>query len=308
MKDSSLFKGIFYVAGAAFCWSIGGVLLKLVNAGVGAISAWRYLSGLIAIMILNRSLPVFRIKDKNGSVDKKSTILLWLGGIAFACASFLYACANKYTTAANAILLQYTNPIWIIIFGPLLLKEKNRYIDFLAIGGVLTGMVLFFASELKNPDALNQTKIFGNCCAIISGFFLAFYTMIMRMQKSGKSIESSMLSQLIGLIFTCPFLFISPIPDCKSLVFLILTGIINGALAIFLYPLGLKKIPALTASLISMIEPILNPIWVFLFAGEIPSFSCIAGGFLILGFVAFRIIYIEKTKTKNFAQVNNQSL
>ena len=305
MKDTSTAKGIFCVAGAAFCWSVGGVFLKMVNAGVGAISAWRYLSGLIAIMILNRSLPVFRIKDKSGAVDIKSTILLWLGGIAFACASFLYACANKYTTAANAILLQYSNPIWIIIFGPLLLKEKNRIIDFIAIGGVLTGMVLFFASELKNPGALNHTKILGNISAIVSGFFLAFYTMIMRLQKSGKSLESSMLSQLIGLVFTFPFLFISPMPDCKSFLFLILTGIINGALAIFLYPLGLKRIPALTASLISMVEPILNPIWVFIFTGEIPTVSCITGGVLILGFVAFRIIYIEKTKVKICAQVNN---
>lgn len=293
-EKNSSHNGIIMIALAALCWSCGGIFLKMVNAGIGVISFWRYLAGLIALILLNRSFPVFLIKNENKSINKKDTFLLWIGGISFSICAFLYVCANRYTTAANAILLQYSNPIWIIIFGPFLLKEKNRVIDFITIGGVLFGMVLFFASELKNINSINKTMMFGNLCAIVSGFFLALYTMIMRLQKSGNTVESSMLSQVIGVVVCFPFILQTSSTSFKSMVFIILAGFVNGALALFFYSRGMKKTPALTASLICMLEPITNPIWVFLFSGEKPSFICITGGIVILGFVITRIIVCSK--------------
>lgn len=287
--------GIFYIVLTALCWSSGGVFLKFVNAGIGTISAVRYITGLIGIILLNRAFPVFSIKNSDGTINKTATIYLWLGGICYAVCSFLYVCANRYTTAANAILLQYTNPVWIIIFGPALLKEKTTKIDLITIAGVIAGMTFFFASELINGlKNINRDIILGDFFAILSGFFLAFYTMIMRKQHDGKSVESSMLSQIIGLAFTFPFLFLCSIPDGKSCLFLVLCGLINGSLALFFYPLGLKRVTALSASLISMLEPLMNPVWVYIFAGERPGFLCIFGGLTILCFVVLRTIVIAR--------------
>lgn len=288
--------GIFYIILAALCWSSGGVLLKFSNTNIAVTSAYRYLFGLISLIIICRSKPVFVIKDENKIINKKDSLLLWASAFCYAVCSFLYVCANKYTTAANAIFLQYTNPLWIIIFGPKLLGEKNSKIDYISIAGVLVGMIIFFANELTSGlEKINKRIILGDLFAILSGFCLAFYTMFTRMQKNSKAVNSSILSQILGLIFTLPFLFVNGIPDGKSVFFLFLCGLINGALALFFYPLGLKKISALSASLLSMIEPITNPIWVLIFTGEMPSPLCILGGLIILSFVVFRIVFQKKT-------------
>lgn len=292
-------KGCLFVIAAALCWSCGGVFLKFIDADIWMISSIRYLTGFIGIVLLSRSLPVFFIRDQEGKISRNDTILLWLGAFVFVICSFLYVVANRMTTAANAIFLQYTNPVWIIILGPFILKEKNTLIDYLTIIGVFAGMLLFFANELKsgtqNIDSVSMT---GNIMAIISGFFMAFYTMLMRKQKNGSSVYSSMLSQLMGAIIFLPFLFTEKLPSTGSIVFITLTGLINGSMAVFFYPLGLKYIPALSASLISVIEPLTNPLWVFIFAGEKPSFLSIIGGILILTFVAIRtVIQLKKEKS-----------
>lgn len=288
-------KGCLFVIAAALCWSCGGVFLKFIDADIWTISALRYLTGFLGIILLTRSLPVFFIKTPDGKVCKKDTAFLWLGAVLFVFCSFLYVVANKMTTAANAIFLQYTNPVWIIIFGPFLLKEKNSVIDYITIAGVFAGMFLFFANELKaGTQNINFVSMTGNIMAIISGFFMAFYTMFMRKQKNGSSIYSSMLSQLIGAIIFLPFLFTVKNLSGSSILFTTLTGLINGSMAIFFYPIGLKYIPALTASFISIIEPLTNPLWVFIFAGEKPSILSIIGGAIILIFITIRTFIQER--------------
>ncbi|MCR5605378.1 MAG: DMT family transporter [Treponema sp.] len=294
-------QGIFFIVLAALCWSCGGVFLKSVKTDVMVTASIRCWIGFFAMMLLTRSKPLLYVKEKyeekeNYYINRRETLYLWLGSLSYAATSLLFVFSNRLTTAANAILLEYTNPLWIIVFSPYLLGEKTNKSDYITIIGVIFGMILFFADELiAGFKYMNKTAMLGNFIAVLSGISMAFSTMFLRKQRTASnSIKSYMNSQLLVALVGTPFIFIHGLPDKHSFIFLILTGVIVGALPGIFYPLGLKKIAALTASLIAMLEPLMSPVWVMIFTGETPSLLCITGGFIILIFVVFRLIYKNK--------------
>ncbi len=297
---------IFALVICAVLWSTGGFLIKTIDWSPLAITGGR--SGIAALfmMLALRRKPVFYIADaakadaKNGSVpksksfnsiDKKATLNLWLGAICYSLTMILFVVATKMTTAANAVLLQYTNPIWIIIFGPALIGEKNRKSDYLAVVGVLAGMILFFAEDIGGGSFM------GNIIAIVAGVAMGFMSIFMRRQKDASPEDSFVLSHLITLLIALPFFFAKPLGNgIVGIACILALGIVQIGLPSIMYSIGISGESALTSMLISMIEPVMNPIWVMLIVHEVPSVSAIAGGVIILGTIIARGYIQNKRK------------
>lgn len=286
-------NGIIFLFIAGLCWSTGGIFLKFTSCDALTASGARSFFALIAIIILNRKLPLFRLKNDDGTTDVKNTVLMWQCGVFYSLTMILFVFANRLTTAANAVLLQYTSPIYVVILSPLLLKEKNTRADYLCVAGVLVGMVLFFADGIKSGNMA------GNALALGSGVFYSFLPIFMRIGTKDYSRNSFILANLITAVFCLPFFVLSAQkPDLTSWIFLVLLGFVQIGLPCVCYAAGVKKVRALTASLVVMVEPLMNPVWVFLFTGEAPSLLSIIGGVMVLGFIFLRQVLITANPAK----------
>lgn len=270
--SSEKIKYIGFLAGAAILWSLGGILIKLVTWNPIAIAGMR--SAIAACMML--------------FILKKPSITKWskpkIGGtIAYVCTVMLFVTANKMTTAANAILLQYTAPIYVALFGAWLLKEKTKVSDWVTIFFVFSGMILFFI------DKVGPGKMMGNLLAILSGFSFGIQVVFMRMQKDASPVESVFWGNVLTAIISIPFMFQS-LPDLKSWGGLLLLGVFQLGFSYLLYAAAIKHVSALEAILIPIIEPILNPIWVFLIVGETPGKWALVGGAIVVLSVTGRYV------------------
>ena len=255
----------------AVLWSLGGVLIKWVNWNPVAIAGTRSLIGAALIwMVFRRELRFTWTFDLIG------------GAVAYAGTVVLFVIANKLTTAANAILLQYTAPIYVALFSPWFLGERADRRDWLTLLVMLCGMALFFMDELSLDGYL------GNGVALVSGLCFAWLTLFLRRQKNSSALPSLLLGNLLAGVIGLPFMFQS-MPDLSSCVGLLLMGVVQLGLPYILYALALRHVRAVEGILIPMIEPVLNPVWVFLMMGEQPSPLALVGGAIILGAVLFRV-------------------
>lgn len=279
MAEKKRYKGILYCLLAATLWSTGGILIKLIDWNPIAISGSR---SLIA------SLVILAYMKKPNIVKSKP---LFLGAGAYAATVFLFVIANKLTTSANVILLQFTAPIFVAILSAWLLKERIVKIDIIAIFFVFSGMILFFVQNLSFGNAL------GNILAILSGFFLACTTISLRLQKDGSAVESTFLGNLITFLIAIPFI-LQVQPDIRSIIFIVILGVFQLGISYIFYINALKYITALEGILLTVVEPILNPLWVFLISGEKPGILAILGGFIVVGSVIARGVYISKKEAE----------
>jgi len=268
-------NGILFLFLAGLFWSSGGVFLKFVNCDSFTTAGIRSFFALLTMTVLMRRFPKFTVKTESRKIDLKNTIYMWLGGIFYSLTMILFVFANKYTTAANAVLLQYTSPIYVIFLSPLLLKEKNSKADLIAVTGVIFGMILFFAEGLETGN------IFGNLLAIGSGICYSMLPIFMRKGTVNYSKDVFLLSHLITAAASIPFFIISIKPDPVSWVFLFLLGFIQIGIPSLLYSAGVSKVRALTAALIVMIG--INFIFEFLIN-------------LLLSNTIYNIIRIKKNK------------
>lgn len=255
----------------AVLWSLGGVLIKWVNWNPVAIAGIRSLIGAALIgTAFHRELRFTWTFNQIG------------GAVAYAGTVVLFVIANKLTTAANAILLQYTAPVYVALFSPWFLGEQADRRDWLTLLVMLGGMALFFMDELSFDGYL------GNSIALVSGLCFAWLTLFLRRQKDSSSLPSLFLGNLLAGVIGLPFMFQS-MPDLSSCVGLLVMGVVQLGLPYILYALALRHVRAVEGILVPMIEPVLNPVWVFLIMGEQPSPWAIVGGAMILGAVLFRV-------------------
>lgn len=314
--------GAWAIVICALGWSLAGVFIKYVNINSFALAGFRSAFAFITIAAFSKRLPRFVIRTKSenaddnrtGKIDKKRTFYMWMAALSYAATMILFCLSNKLTYSANAVLLQYTNPLWIILLSPLFLGEKNTRLDFISIFGVVIGMLLFFAdtifgaplsaSSQNATQAVTQvdfadTIVLGNILALVSGLTFGFTTIFQRKQQllaqeqsseRNTSSDAFMLAQIITAIFGLIFVFTTDdgIPDSKSLLFLVLLGVFQMGIPNITYGIGIRKVRALSASLITMLEPLMNPIWVLIFVHEVPSIFSIIGGIIILGCILLR--------------------
>ncbi len=204
--------------------------------------------------------------------------------VAYAACTITFVAATKLTTAANAILLQYTAPIYVAFLGAWLLKERARPIDWLTIAIALGGMGLFFADELEATSAL------GNGIAIASGVCFAAMTVLLRKQKDGSPVESIILGNLLAGLIGLPWLLASPAPSPLGWVAFAALGVVQLGVSYLLYSYAIRHVSAMEAVLIPVVEPILNPVWALLVLGETPGPWAIAGGAIVLAAVTVRAV------------------
>jgi drug/metabolite transporter (DMT)-like permease len=188
---------------------------------------------------------------------------------------FLFVSSVKLTGAANAIMLQYTAPVYTAVFGGVFLGERARWGDWLAVAAVLAGIFLFFFDELS------MGQVFGNVLAVAAGIALAWMGMFLRKQKDDSPYESILLGNLVTAAVGFPFM-LGPLPSSNGWIGLLLLGVFQLGISYIFFASAVKRVKALDTILICTIEPILNPIWVYIFMGEKPGHWAFIGGSLII--------------------------
>lgn len=265
-------KGILAVFLTALLWSSGGLFIKLVTLSPMQISFFRCLIAAIVFAILFRKKIL------------KLNPLALLNSFSYATVLILFVIATKTTTAANAIFLQSTAPIYVLIFEPILTKTKWEKTNIITIAVCFLGMILFFMGDLTPGD------IKGNIAALLAG--VAFAAFFLGMKKNDKQYSEASIfyGNIIVALICTPFVAGIRELSFSNLLMLSFLGVFQIAFAYALFSYGLKKILAVEASIISMLEPVLNPIWVFIGYGEVPSVYAIIGGLIIISAITIRTL------------------
>lgn len=260
---------------AVLLWSTAGLLFKMTSITAFEANLGRCLLAALTIVILTRF--------KAFKADRFTFLLaiFYVGALSF------FAVANKMTTAANAIFLQYTAPLYILILGPFILKEKFRVTDLFIVVLCLSGMSLFFLDTADATVLSPETQQLGNVMALLSGISLGIFILLLRHPRAYNQHPSAPVlhGNLIAVFVMLPFVLDNPTAEWTTNDFIAVTalGIIQIGLAYFLFTQGVARgLKSLNASIIGFLEPLLNPIWVFLFIGEIPTRWALAGGGVII--------------------------
>jgi DME family drug/metabolite transporter len=262
---------ILFVLAAALLWSTGGLFIKSTSLGALELSCGRSLFAAGTVALLTRR-EGFRL---NG--------LTLVSSVLYAALLVLFVVANKLTTAANAIFLQYTAPVYVLVLEPLLFKERFRRADIFAVAACVAGMSLFFVGRLRPDD------VAGNLTALGSGVCFALFLLLLRHQRGGESNRAS--SVIYGNIIIClvtlpAFAHAAHTLTVRDVLIVSYLGVIQIGLAYTLFTLGIARgVRSLDAGVVGYIEPMLNPVWVFLFLGERPSKWALLGGCIIIAAV-----------------------
>ena len=262
---------ILFVLAAALLWSTGGLFIKATELSAYELSFGRSLLAALTVGYFTRR-EGFRVN----SVTVVAAVL-------YAALLLLFVMATKLTTAANAIFLQYTAPVYVLIFEPLVFKEKYRRSDFLVVAACVAGIALFFVGRLR-PEEMQ-----GNLLALLSGVCFAAFMLLIRLPRAGRvNRASSIIYGNLLLAGLCAPAFLRgahklTAADLGVIVFL---GVVQIGIAYTLFTRGVERgVRSLDASLVGYVEPLSNPLWVYLFLGERPSGWAITGGSIIVAAV-----------------------
>lgn len=207
--------------------------------------------------------------------------------ITYAATVTLFVIANKLTTAGNAILLQYTAPVYVGIMSFYFLGERSTKVDWMTIAIMLTGLVLFFLDELTPKGYL------GNLCAVIAGISFAIFTILLRKQKNASPAESILMGNLLTLLIGLPTIVTSVTFEVQPWIMMAVLGILQLGLPYILFSIAIKHVTALDAIIYPTIEPIINPVMVYLIIGEALGPWAVWGGVLVISSVLLRA-YIQR--------------
>ena len=286
-------KPILTMIAAAALWSTGGLLIKVVSIGGVSVAAWR--SGIAALALLAIA------HAKGIRVGLPRDTLSWLAMVAYALVMLLFVMATKKTTAANAIFLQYTAPVYVLLLEPVLLGTRFLLRDLAFVALALCGMSLFFRGE-----SLEAGGWVGNLLALGSGIALALFFLAARAKRED---EAARWRAVIGgnmLLFAAvaPYLLLQPASEAwpgtaADMAGLLLLGVVQIGIGYALFAYAISKLSALEATLLGMLEPILNPVWVYLGTGERPSSWAFYGAALIIASISTRALVEQKTRERS---------
>src|SRR5216684_135026 len=274
---------LLLVLGAAILWSTGGLFIKATSLSAFELSFGRSLLAAITIAIVTRR--------EGFGLNRVSAIT----SILYAALLILFVAATKLTTAANAIFLQYTAPVYVLILEPLFYKERFRQRDLITVAACVVGMMLFFVGKLRPQD------VNGNLLALASGVCFALFFLLLRHSKARNvnRASSAIYGNLIVVLICAPAVFGAArrgigAGDLARLSYL---GIVQIGFAYLLFTQAMARgLRSLDASIVGYIEPVLNPVWVFLFIGERPAGWAIIGGAIIIASVMAHILIEAKAK------------
>jgi len=259
-------SGMLAMAATAFLWSVAGLFIKIIDWHPLTIAGLRSLIASVIIFIyLKRPHLHWSFPQVAAALANSATMLLFVA-------------ANKATTSSNAIILQYVGPVFTAFIGAALLKERAGREHWIAFAFVAGGISLMFM------DKLGGGHLVGNIMAILSALTFSLYFVFMRMQKDGSPLESILLSHWLtaGIGLAASLFLPKPHWTTTSLGAIAILGCVQVGLSAILFSYAIKRISAVTANLIAVIEPVFNPVWTFLALGEAPGARSLAGGAVII--------------------------
>ncbi len=267
-RDSS-HRAVLLLVITAALWSTSGFLVKLIHWSPINIAAARSLIALPVVWLAVRTVQ-FR-----WSLSQLAAAGAYAGTVVF------FVLATKMTTAANAIVLQYSAPLYVAILSAWIVGEKPTVFDWMSVLIVCAGMVLFFF------DRLESGQLLGNVLGIVSGICFGLTALLLRKQKDAAPMESIVIGNGIAVLLCLPFVQWT-LPPSDAWLPLVLLGVFQLGLPYVLYSIAIRSVRALEAVLIPMLEPLMNPIWTYLAVGEVPGPYAVAGGSMILVTLAIR--------------------
>ncbi|MEE9144125.1 MAG: EamA family transporter, partial [Candidatus Binatia bacterium] len=265
--DSVFNRGRLQILLAAVLWSLAGVFIKSLDLPPMVITFYRsFFAALFFFFFCKRSAW------EGLGVPLLVSVASYTAAISF------FVWANKLTTAANAIVLQYTAPIFVYLFLRLLFGESITRANLLTLFSGMVGVVIIFATSKAEQDLQGVTV------AVFSGFLFSIYMVNLRFLKGFNPLVLTFVNNLICSLVLIPLVASQLILSLDQYLVLAVMGVVQLGIPYFLFSKGLESISLQEASLIVLIEPVLNPVWVAFVVGEVPSVpTLIGGGIIILG-------------------------
>ena len=265
---------------AALMWSLGGLFIKLVNLNPMAITGIRSLGAAVVLLIYIKKPKLYWNR------------YFFTGVLAYSMMVILYVISIRLTTAANAIFLEFTAPLYVVAFSYFLLNERINRFDIFAMVIIFLGMRLFFMDELS------LYGFWGNILALLAGVCLALVTVLIRKEKES-AFEIVFFGNALTTIICLPFIIQGFSSTTQVDWFIIFgLGIFQLGIPYLLYTTALKYVSALDAILVGMLEPVFNPIWVYIFVGEAMGEWAFIGAALVIIGTLGRVIIKQKLEVK----------
>jgi drug/metabolite transporter (DMT)-like permease len=275
---------LLYALAAALLWSTGGLFIKWTTLSGLELSCWRSFFALFTVAFFTRH-EGFRLN-----------VVTAIASLLYAVLLILFVLATKTTTAANAIFLQYTAPVYLLILEPVIYKEKFRSRDLITVLVCLGGMALFFVGQLRPQD------VTGNVLALASGLCFALYFLLLRhprareVNRASSVIYGNALAVLITLPWGLATLSTITSHDLIGVAYL---GVVQLGIAYTLFTTAMARgVRSLDAGIVCYVEPVLNPVWVFLVLRERPSSWALLGGAIIVAAVMFHMLLDARGKRR----------
>ena len=280
-------KGLIFISFTAFLWSSSGLFIKVLTIDAFQISFYRCLFAAITV------LTILLVRDKKIKFEKD--IISNLCAVSYAGILIFFVVATKMTTAANAIFLQFTAPIYLLFLEPIFLKTGFKKRNLITILICVFGMALFFFGKLEIGN------IYGNLFAILAGIFFALFSLFLKwkkqIHKSVNTLSILVVGNILVSIVCLPIVFDSLEIDLTEAVILVYMGAVQIGISYIIFSEGIKYVSATESMIIAMLEAIFNPIWVFLGVGEKPSVFAIIGGVVIFtAIILHNVLSKEKDK------------
>ncbi|MFP3090049.1 DMT family transporter [Treponema sp. TIM-1] len=266
------------------CWSTSGLFIKFIGWHPMVIAGLR--SGIAAVfMLLVRRGRLFTGAVPRSAPGKPARsvpglILLLAAAFSSAGTKILYVTANKLTSPANAILLHHSAPVWAAFLGWFLIRERPEKRQWVSLVFVGTGLLLFFVNGLQGGS------LAGDAIALAAGVCFGAAMVFLRMNREGSPGFCLFLSHCIPFALGLPFIITHPpVFTPASAGAILFLGIVQVGVASLLYAYSIKRLRAIDAVFIDQLEPLLNPVWIFIFSGEVPAPLSMLGGIIIIGAV-----------------------
>ena len=276
------------VLGAALLWSTGGLFIKWNDLSAFELSFGRSLLAAVTVMLLTR-------REGYGL-----NFVTGVAAVLYAALLLLFVVATKLTTAANAIFLQYTAPVYILLLEPVVFREKYRAQDFVTVACCLAGMSLFFVGKLRPQD------VQGNLAALASGLCFALFFLLLRHPRARAVNRASSVIYGSWLLTAVTLVALVALPErtrggaeptARNVAVMAYLGVVQIGVAYALLTAGVARgVKSLDAGIIGYVEPVLNPVWVFLVLRERPSQWALLGGAIIVAAVAAHTLWEAKRR------------
>ncbi len=268
----------------AALWSIAGIFIKLIPWNAFAISSLRSLFAGITVFAF------IKIKGYKISINRRTLT----AGILMSLVYTAFVGANKLTTAANAIVLQFTAPLFIVIFSAIFFKQKIKRADITAVLLTMIGISMFFLDKLEGG------YLTGNLVAILAGALMGGMYMAIGKTDGAERFSAIFIGQLSAFLIGLPFVIATkPMISALPVLYIVILGVLQLGIPYILYGMASEYCPPLACSLLGAVEPLLNPIWVLIFDGERPGIYALIGGVIVVVSVTLWCASGNKIEEKN---------